>query len=143
MDRSDIEQLIPHREPFLWIDEVTGFDTESLTARKLVSPELDVFRGHYPDRPILPGVLICEAAFQAGALLIARIAELEENQVPVVTRLNNVKFRRVVRPGETLDIEVRLREQIAGAFFLDAVVRVEGQVAVRLDFGCTTTVVDE
>lgn len=143
MDRQAIERLIPHRDPFLWIDEVIESDETSLTARKWISPDLDVFRGHYPGRPVLPGVLICEAAFQAGALLIAQIAELEADHVPVVTRLNNVKFRRVVRPGDTLEIHVELNEQLSGAFFLKAVVKVEGQVCVRLEFGCTTTVVDD
>ncbi|MGH7202544.1 MAG: beta-hydroxyacyl-ACP dehydratase, partial [Planctomycetaceae bacterium] len=65
-----------------------------------------------------------------------------EGRVPVVTRVNNVKFRRLVRPGETLDIEVELTERLRDAFFLTAKVSVAGQAATRLEFACTAAVVD-
>lgn len=136
MNSEEIQQLIPHRAPFLWIDEIVTIDDTSIHARKLISPDLDVFRGHYPDFPVLPGVLQCEAAFQAGAVLIARNAPPQEGQVPVATRLNNVKFRRLVRPGETIDIEVELTETLANAFYLTGKVSVDGQVSTRLEFAC-------
>lgn len=137
MNRSDIEELIPHRAPFLWIDEVTEISDQRICARKKISEDLDVFRGHYPHFPILPGVLQLEAAFQAGAILIARTQEVGEGQVPVVTRVNNTKFRTMVRPGDTLDIEVELTETLANAFFLQGKVSVDGKVTVRLEFACT------
>ena len=136
LNRSDIQQRIPHRDPFLWIDEVTELGDDRIVARKFLDPRLDVFRGHYPHFPILPGVLQCEAAFQAGAILIAGTETLENGLVPVVTRVNNVKFRRPIRPGETLEIEVWITERLADAFFLSATVKVEGQTAARLDFAC-------
>ena len=98
LTRAEILQRIPHRPPFLWVDEVLELSPERIRASKFLSPSLDVFSGHYPGQPILPGVLQCEAAFQAGALLISEMVTLKEGQVPVVTRLNNVKFRRPVRP---------------------------------------------
>lgn len=136
LTRSEIEQLIPHRDPFLWIDEVTELSDSKIVARKHIATELDVFRGHYPHFPILPGVLQLEAAFQAGAILIARTQQVEAGQVPVVTRVNNTKFRHMVRPGDTLDIEVELTERVANAFFLTGKVSVGGQVSVRLEFAC-------
>jgi len=139
VNRDEIERLIPHREPFLWIDEVVECTAESIHARKRVPVDLDVFRGHFPAQPVLPGVLLCEAALQAGAILIAHNTPLEQGQVPVVTRLNNTKFRRIVRPGDVLDIHARLSDQLANAFFLEAHIEVDSRTAVRLEFACATT----
>jgi 3-hydroxyacyl-[acyl-carrier-protein] dehydratase len=136
LDRAQIERLIPHRAPFLWVDEVVELGENRLKARKRVDPQLDVFAGHYPQFAVLPGVLLCEAAFQAGAILIASTSPPAAGQVPVVTRVNNVKFRRMVRPGELLDIEVELTEQLGGAYFLTGRVSVESETAVRLEFAC-------
>ena len=139
LTRDEICRLIPHRDPFLWIDEVVAESANRLTARKFVAPELDVFRGHYPGQPVLPGVLLCEAAMQAGAVLIARQSgdALRAGRVPVATRINNVKFRRMVRPGDWLEIEVELCERLADAFFLKAKIRVDGKSAAELEFACT------
>ena len=136
MNRQEIEQLIPHRDPFLWIDEVVEIADSRIVARKTIEDSLDVFRGHYPDFPILPGVLQLEAAFQAGAILIAKTQELADGTIPVVTRVNNTKFRNMVRPGDVLDIEVELTETLANAFFLTGKVSVAGKATVRLEFAC-------
>src|ERR1700691_637562 len=101
LNREEIERLIPHRAPFLWVDEVVERTDRTIHARKFLDPNLDVFAGHYPHFPVFPGVLQCEAAFQAGALLVAQLVPSGGAELPVVTRLNNVKFRRMVRPGET------------------------------------------
>lgn len=88
----------------------------------------------------MPGVLICESTLQSGAILLSHlIGELSEG-VPVLTRLNNAKFKRIVRPGDTLDIHVDLVEKLAGAYFMKATVRVEGKTAVTLDFATTKAV---
>ena len=112
---------------------------DRIQAKKFLDPAIDVFAGHYPGKPIFPGVLLCEAAFQAGAILISEIMEVAEGKVPVVTRLNNVKFRRPVKPGETLEIDVELTERLTDVFFLKGKVSVDGQVATRLEFACTVT----
>lgn len=139
LTRDDICRLIPHRDPFLWIDEVISESENSLIARKQIGPDLDVFRGHYPGQPVLPGVLLCEAAMQAGAVLIARAHDpaMAEGRVPVVTRMNNVKFRQMVRPGDVIEIEVSLTDRMADAWFLAAKIRVAGKTAAQLDFACT------
>jgi 3-hydroxyacyl-[acyl-carrier-protein] dehydratase len=139
MNQSEIQQLIPHRDPFLWIDEVVEISESTIVARKLVPEDLDVFQGHYPQFPILPGVLQLEAAFQAGAILIAKTQEVGDGKVPVVTRVNNTKFRAMVRPGDMLDIEVELTEKLSNAFFLTGKVSVGGKVTVRLEFACAAT----
>ncbi len=136
LNREQIQQLIPHREPFLWLDEVVELTETRIVARKLVPADLDVFRGHYPHFPVLPGVLQCEAAFQAGAVLIASQFPPSGGQVPVVTRLNNVQFRKMVTPGQTLVLEVELTEKMTNAFFLKGKVTVDGKVTIRLEFAC-------
>jgi 3-hydroxyacyl-[acyl-carrier-protein] dehydratase len=84
-------------------------------------------------------VLLCEAALQAGAVLIARQGATASpaGRVPVVTRINNVKFRQMVRPGDTLDIEVELTDRLADAYFLTAKIKAAGKLAAQLDFACT------
>jgi 3-hydroxyacyl-[acyl-carrier-protein] dehydratase len=139
LNSDEIQQIIPHRPPFLWVDEVVEQTDRTIHARKYVDPKLDVFAGHYPDFPVLPGVLQCEAAFQAGAILIARLAAVVGGQLPVVTRLNNVKFRRMVHPGETLDIHAEFVERLSTVYFLKSRTEVDGQTSCSLEFACTLT----
>lgn len=139
---DQIREAIPHRDPFLWIDEVVEITEQRLVARKFLSPDLDVFRGHYPHFPVLPGVLQCEACFQAGAILISRLQPVGDGQVPVVTRINNVKFRHMLRPGDTMEIEVELTERLQNAYFLNGKVSSGGQVAARLEFACTAATIE-
>lgn len=137
LSKPQICELIPHRDPFLWIDEVTELSESRIVARKHVGADLDLFRGHYPGRPVLPGVLLCEAAMQAGAVLIAHAGtSLPAGHVPVATRLNNVKFKQMVRPGDTLEIEVELTEKLTNAYFLTARIRSGGKTAAQLEFAC-------
>ncbi len=144
LTKDEICRLIPHRDPFLWIDEVLEESANRLVARKKIPADLELFRGHYPGRPVFPGVLLCEAAMQAGAVLIARQipavqaggSPLPTGRVPVATRINNVKFRQMVRPGDVLEIEVELTERLAEAFFLTARIRVAGKIAAQLEFAC-------
>ena len=141
LDRAAIEALIPHRDPFLWLDEVVELGETLVRARKRVPEDLAVFAGHYPEFRVLPGVLLCEAVFQAGAVLIASAGEIPEGHVPVVTRQQETRFRRMVRPGEVLEIEASLEEVLGGAWFLTGKVSVDDQVAVRLQFACTAAAV--
>ena len=85
MTRDDIQQLIPHRDPFLWLDEIVELTETRIHARKFLAPDLPVFTGHYPSFPVFPGVLQLEAAMQAGAVLIAKTATMAPGKVPVAT----------------------------------------------------------
>jgi 3-hydroxyacyl-[acyl-carrier-protein] dehydratase len=139
LSRAEIEQLIPHREPALWLDEVVDISADRIHCRRTVDPTFDWFRGHYPAQPILPGVILCEACLQAGAVLIARHPDgaLAAGEVPVATRLNNVKFKHMVRPGDLLDIEVVLSERLGRAFYMTGKVTVGGKTAATLDLACS------
>lgn len=138
MNLDEIKQAIPHRDPFLWVDEVLEITETKIRARKYLDPALALFAGHYPEFPILPGVIQCEMAFQASALLISKIVAVEDGKVPVVTRLNNTQFRRMVRPGETVEIEVEISERLNDVFFLTGKISVDGKVSTRLEFATTS-----
>lgn len=141
MNAQEIQNCIPHRDPFLWLDKVLEIGEDRIVAEKHLSEDLPVFQGHYPDFPVFPGVLQCEACFQAGAVLISKIIEVEDGQVPVVTRQNNTQFRRMIRPGETIQIEAELTERLSNAFYLKGKVSVEGKVTARLEFVCTAAAI--
>lgn len=137
MNQAQIEAAIPHRPPMLLVDEVVERNENRIVARKTFRADEYFFQGHYPNQPIVPGVILCEASMQAGAILLAQHMPADGSGVPVATRLNNVKFRRVIRPGETIEMEVELVERLADAFFMQVKVTCDGTVAVRFDFACT------
>ena len=141
-DLAEIHAAIPHRAPFLFIDEIVSRDDRRIVCRKTFRGDEFFYQGHYPQSPVTPGVLLCEAAMQAGALLLAgRFGE--KSGVPVATRMNDVRFKRPVRPGETIEIEVELIERLADAFFLKAKVTCGQRVAVRLEFACTLAAMED
>lgn len=137
MSLEQIKSAIPHREPFLLIDEIVEQTDARIVCRKTFTGDEFWFRGHYPDYPITPGVILCEAAMQAGAVLLSKLVTDSPDSVPVATRANNVQFKKMVRPGDTVDIEVELTERVSTAFFMNAKVMVHGKVACRFDFACT------
>lgn len=143
MNLDEIHAAIPHREPFLLVDEIVEQTDSRIVCRKTFHGDEFWYRGHYPDHPITPGVLLCEAGMQAGAILLARIIKedpgiIEEakGSVPIATRLGDVRFKRMVLPGETIEMEVELTERLKNAFFLQAKITVDGKVAVRFQFAC-------
>jgi len=150
LDRSQIEAILPHRAPFLWLDEVTElqFDASrglgetnpppTIRTRTYLAPELELFRGHYPQFAVLPGVIQLEICFQAGAILLAHVAPPAPGEVPVVTRVDNVRFRQMLRPGMTAEAAVVLEERAGRAFRMTGVLTAEGKNAARVEFVCTT-----
>ena len=107
LDINVIEQLLPHRYPFLLIDRVTEHEPRKrITALKNVSANEPFFVGHFPGHPIMPGVLVLEAMAQAGALLIMLEAEQPREQLIFFTGVEQARFRRPVVPGDQLRLEV-------------------------------------
>jgi 3-hydroxyacyl-[acyl-carrier-protein] dehydratase len=131
-----IKAAIPHREPFLLVDEVVEQSESQIICRKQFTGAEFWYAGHYPEYPLTPGVLLCEAAMQAGAVLLSSLAKDSPGGVPVATRMNNVKFRNMVRPGDTIEMKVELVEKMADAYFLKATVTVDGKTAVTFEFAC-------
>ncbi len=129
---------IPHRPPFLFVDEVVEVSDRRLVAAKRADPAADFFRGHYPDQPVMPGVLIAECCFQAGALLIAHLRGGSEVSagVPVLTRIQDARFKRIMRPGDLLEIEVSLDDSLDNAYYLTGRVAVDRKPVLRVTFAC-------
>jgi 3-hydroxyacyl-[acyl-carrier-protein] dehydratase len=137
MTREAILAAIPHRPPFLFLDEIVQQNEARIVCRKQFTGEEHFFAGHYPQFPLVPGVILCEAAMQAGAVLLAKLIDADSRGVPVATRMNEVRFKQMVRPGDTIEIEVDLTERLSNAFFLTAKVSSGGKIAVRFEFACT------
>ncbi|MCA9126590.1 MAG: beta-hydroxyacyl-ACP dehydratase [Planctomycetales bacterium] len=133
----NISSAIPHRPPMLLIDEIVAQADQTIHCRKRFNADEFFVQGHFPGYPLVPGVILCESALQAGAILIASVSG-QSSSVPVVTRLDGVKFKQMVRPGDTVDIHVELMESLSNAFFLKGKITVGGKLAARLEFACTT-----
>ncbi|BHH83297.1 3-hydroxyacyl-ACP dehydratase FabZ [Desulforhopalus sp. 52FAK] len=134
---NDITRLIPHRPPFLWVDKIISSDSSTITTEKHFPADHEVFTGHYPGNPITPGVLLCEAIFQSGALLMAQNgSEKSSDLVPVLTRIHNAKFKRSVLPGDTASISVTIKEVISNVSILKGNLKVNGKSAVQVEFAC-------
>lgn len=109
LSREDIQQIIPHREPILLVDGILEMKAgEYVVGVKNVSEDEPYFRGHFPGRPIMPGVLIVEALAQTGAVAVLQMPECE-GCLPVFTGFDKVRFRRQVVPGDQLRLEVELK----------------------------------
>jgi 3-hydroxyacyl-[acyl-carrier-protein] dehydratase len=107
MDIREIQSVLPHRYPFLFIDRVESIGDDRIVAHKLVSCNEPHFEGHFPGNPVMPGVLIIEALAQAGALLAARLTGFDPTrQVMYFMGMEGVKFRKPVVPGDVLQLEV-------------------------------------
>jgi 3-hydroxyacyl-[acyl-carrier-protein] dehydratase len=134
---KQITDAIPHRPPMLLIDEIVSQDGDRIHCRKTFSTEDYFVQGHFPGYPLVPGVILCECALQTGAVLLAARGT-DPNAIPVATRLDGVKFKQMVRPGDTIDIEVTLNEMVSKAAYLTGKITVAGRLAARLDFACAT-----
>jgi 3-hydroxyacyl-[acyl-carrier-protein] dehydratase len=129
----DFLQYIPHRPPFLFVDRVLEESDNRIKTEKKINPKEPFFLGHYPQKPIMPGALIFEAIFQAGAIMMGkRIAN--EGRIPVLTRVNNIKLRHAVLPGDTLQVEVTLKDLVSTAAYMTGKASVNGKTAVSLEF---------
>lgn len=128
-----IKAAIPHRPPMLLVDEVVEQSKERIVTRKAFREDEFFVQGHYPDHPIVPGVILCEVCMQSGAILLAQFAG---EGIPVATRMNDVRFRQMVAPGDTVEVQVELVEQLANAFFMKAKMTREGKQVMRLEFAC-------
>jgi 3-hydroxyacyl-[acyl-carrier-protein] dehydratase len=140
MDIQQIMSILPHRYPFLLIDRVIEMEPKTrIVAIKNVTINEPHFAGHFPDFPIMPGVLIVEAIAQAGgALLLTEIPD-RESKLMVFTGIDSAKFRRPVVPGDQLRIEVTVLNWRTSAVRMRGVATVDGKVACEAVVMCALT----
>ena len=139
MDKlEEVKAAIPHREPFLFVDEIIECEGNRILCKKTFHESDYFFAGHYPGFPVVPGVLQCEAAMQAGAILLTRIFKDEDlcGRLPVVAKMGEVRFKQMVRPEDTLFLEVIFKDKMAGKYFLRAKVIVGDKTAASFDIVC-------
>jgi len=137
----EIAALLPHRFPFQFIDRVLAFeDGVRIVALKNVSINEPFFRGHFPEQPLMPGVLICEALAQAGALLAHRSTDgMGTGRVGVLAGLDRVRFRRPVVPGDQLHLDVALLKRHRPLWKMRGIARVDGQLVAEADLSLMET----
>ena len=137
---DNVTDLIPHRPPFLFVDEIVSETADSLVAKRTFRADEFFYKGHYPEHPITPGVLLCEAVFQTGALLMSKRAQAagaaagEQGGVPLLARVSDVKFRNPVFPGETVELSVKIKEVMGGFTMMSGAITSAGKRVLSVDF---------
>ncbi len=136
---DEVTRTIPHRPPFLFVDELIDCNEAGATAKKHWDPGEAFYEGHYPGNPITPGVLLSEAVFQTGALFLGKLLEKEgrslDEVTPVLSRIQDARFKAMVTPGETTRIDVQLKERVQNFYFLSGKVTNErGKTVLSLRF---------
>lgn len=129
--RREIEEILPHREPFLLLDEVTELEPGlRVVARKRVRPDEWYLAGHFPGRPIMPGVLMVEAMAQTGAVAVLA-DEANRGKLALFAGIDDVRFKRIVEPGDELELTCNLERMRGPVGRGKATATVGGELAVR------------
>jgi 3-hydroxyacyl-[acyl-carrier-protein] dehydratase len=133
IERSEIETMIPHRPPFLWIDRVEELEPGvRCVAVKFVDPADPIFAGHFPAKPILPGVLLIEAVAQTAGVMMGsaapRGAERSSGQLALLAAVNRFKFLKPVTPGQELRIETKKLTDAGPMAYISGTVWIDGEI---------------
>lgn len=108
MNRDKVMEYLPHRDPMLFVDRVVALEHGVITIESDICPDAPFFKGHFPDLPIMPGVLMVETVAQAGVLLVALTKGLPEGKFIAFTGIEEAKFRQPVYPNETISVDVEI-----------------------------------
>jgi 3-hydroxyacyl-[acyl-carrier-protein] dehydratase len=128
---EEVLAAIPQRPPFLFVDKIISKEGNSITTQRILREDEYFFQGHFPGNPIMPGVLLCEACFQTGAILMGAG---NQPALGVVTRIKDTKFKNFARPGDTLVITVTLDDKIDNAFYMSGTIRVGEKIILKIIF---------
>lgn len=132
LDINEIKKIIPHRYPFLLVDKIIECDDDSqIVGIKSVTMNEPFFQGHFPDFPVMPGVLIVEAMAQVACILALRVLKKEGHSSVFFTGIDSVKFRKPVVPGDVLRLELTKTKQRGELFRFDGKALVEDQVVTQ------------
>lgn len=135
----DVLQAIPHRPPFLFVDEMVEVTEHGAIGKRVVRADEPHFAGHYPGNPIMPGVLLCETVFQTAAVYMSAKLQREssgtlKDRTPILARIGEAKFKRIIRPGDELLIEVTYKEPLAQFHFMRGKISCGGKPVMSVEF---------
>ncbi|RKZ27045.1 3-hydroxyacyl-[acyl-carrier-protein] dehydratase FabZ [bacterium] len=133
-DIMEILRVMPHRYPFLMVDKIVEVSEEKVVGIKNVTVNEPHFMGHFPENPVMPGVLIVEAMAQTGGFLILQRIESPENKLVYFARIDKVKFRKPVRPGDVLRMELTFKGQRRNLYMMEGKTYVDGEVVAEGEF---------
>lgn len=145
LDINQIKEFLPHRYPMLLVDRVLHWESgKSITAIKNVTANEEFFNGHFPNKPVMPGVLMIEAMAQAAALLsfLTMGQKPDANTLVYFLGIDNARFKRPVEPGDQLKLRVEIVKVARGIWKYKASATVDGQLAVEADLMCTLRTVE-
>lgn len=138
LNTLDIMKILPHRYPFLLVDRITEFEAgKRIIGKKNVTINEPFFLGHFPDHPIMPGVLILEAMAQVGGVYAILAKEVGENQVPYFVGIDKAKFRKPVLPGDVLTLELELLNVRRGIYNFKGTATVDGKRVAEAELKAT------
>ncbi len=140
-ERAAIEAAIPHRAPFLFVDRIVDRSEGGIQCEWRVPPDASWFEGHYPGMPVTPGVILSEHVFQCAALFVSHALGgfSEDDGVPVLTKIENARFKRMVAPGERLQTKVTLGERLGPAWYMRGKVLCDGATVLNIRFVLSAT----
>ncbi len=137
LDSRAIQEILPHRYPFLLVDKIIELEPrQRIVGIKQVTVNEHFFQGHFPDAPVMPGVLQIEALAQVGAILALREFEDRDRKIPFFSGIENARFRRPVVPGDTLTLEVTAIRIGTKVQKMRGEARVDGQLAAEAEIMC-------
>src|SRR5580700_5951933 len=136
LDVNEIRQILPHRYPFLLVDRIVELEPERIVGIKNVTLNEPFFAGHFPDFPVMPGVLIIEAMAQTAGVLVLKTIADRANKLVLLVAVENARFRRPVVPGDCLRMEMKVLKRKASVAKMAGVATVDGLVVAEAEVMC-------
>lgn len=127
MNREELKKILPHREPMLLLDESEMIGDEAVSSYRVRGDEF-FLQGHFPGKPVVPGVILCEIMAQGSALIMS---DLMIRSIPLYAGIDGARFKRMVVPGDTVSVKARMISRRGNIFFVEAVATVEGEMCSR------------